>query len=229
MACNWPTAVSGQFKGSFPGPATLHIRALRRSSEPLREERAAWWIGGPHTLRTARLICVFFVRDFGLSSLRWTRSSARLPCVFSIDSTVVIIIIIFNHNYVEKLMYLIIILHYLDFCFLFILLHVPSYLFIGTNRMKRQELFNTQLFLKIQLIYMYILDYRLSFSHDNGFRTVHHRRSYLVREKVSRFEHRYTRTRSHEDGRGTSKGGWSIYRAGLFLGEKFNFTKISVW
>lgn len=30
MACNWPTAVSDQFKGSFPGWAILHIRPLRR-------------------------------------------------------------------------------------------------------------------------------------------------------------------------------------------------------
>lgn len=96
MACNWPTAVSGQFKGSFPGPATLHIRALRRSSEPPREERAAWWIGGPHTLRTAPRICVFSARNFGFGpSIDLFEIQRNCPFYINIDSIV-------NHNYMKN-------------------------------------------------------------------------------------------------------------------------------
>lgn len=90
----------------------------------------------------------------------------------------------------------------------------------------RQESFNTQLFLNT--VNIYILDYRLSFSHDNGFRTVHRwwillseGESIAIRTGIREREPR--RRPRGEQGRVVD-----ISRR-LFLGEKFNFTKISVW
>lgn len=82
MGCNWPTAVSDQFKGSFPGSAILHIRALR----------AWWWIGGPHTRpRNTRAACASFPPpgNFGspllIHSRAQLRPSNRFPASFEIN------------------------------------------------------------------------------------------------------------------------------------------------
>ena len=55
MGCNWPTAVSDQFKGSFPGSAILHIRALR---DETRRARARGDESGDHTHAAQRALHV---------------------------------------------------------------------------------------------------------------------------------------------------------------------------
>lgn len=75
--------------------------------------------------------------------------------------------------------------------------------------------------------------YRLSFSHDNGFRTVHRR--WMILLTISERQSIAIRTgmREHDPSKmaeeRSEQGRVVDISRVLSLGEKFNFTKISVW
>lgn len=74
MGCNWPTAVSDQFKGSFPGSAILHIRALR--DETRRARAVVMNRGTTHTPRNGRCVCILRLQ-FRIGLLIHSRAELR--------------------------------------------------------------------------------------------------------------------------------------------------------
>lgn len=74
MGCNWPTAVSDQFKGSFPGSAILHIRALRDKTR--RARAVVMNRGTTHTPRNGRCVCILRLQ-FRIGLLIHSRAELR--------------------------------------------------------------------------------------------------------------------------------------------------------